>query len=369
MQQQEIHIAVCSDIKETWDNRLFDPEINSKFVGCGWAGHLRRIWKLGNVVTGDVATKMVAQNRWKPTSVLIIQSEESKPGATLEKLGCSKFHYICWESPLYAFKTYDTFRKSATNYRFSNHAQWCIQESSDTSQARSQIQFACLQGSQLAFKESRELHKERHRKVALIASYKPLRSELNRCLLEKEWKSAHLGLITDLRRLKSPTYRQAAKLQTHWKRIDLLNHLLANELGDIYGSNWPIGNSGSCSDKIKTLQQYELSIALENCIWPGYHTEKIPQAIYAGSIPVADVDHITSQLVPKECFIDIQGLSPQASIQLIKETLHSPSKLQSLREAGREYLCMSDSRLYFEEDFSEEVRNNALIYISENRQR
>lgn len=368
MKEIQKHIAVCSNIRETWEGRLFRPEIASKFIGCGWASHLKQIWKKGDVVTGDVAAREIAANRWDASSVLIIQSEESKAGRLLERQGCGRFLYICWESPLYAFKTYDTFRNRSENYRFGSHAQWHKDEGVSAAITTKPFYFPCLQGSQADWRRSTRITISdipRKAKVALVASYKPLRSEFRRCITEKDWGSTHLGLVTDLRRLKSTTYRQAVIRHTHEMRMKLLRLLVEQDLIDIYGSNWTIHNHGPCKDKTQTLESYALAIALENCIWPGYHTEKIPQAIYAGAIPIADLDDVTKRAMPRDCFIDIQGLTPRESVQLIESTLQSPSRLTHLREAGRDYLCRAKSRLYFEKDFAIEVAEKALTYLSE----
>jgi len=65
----------------------------------------------------------------------------------------------------------------------------------------------------------------------------------------------------------------------------------------------------SCEDKIKTLGSFRFSLAIENCVFPGYVTEKICDAMMAGTIPVYLGAPDIEDFVPKECFVDMRNYS------------------------------------------------------------
>jgi len=59
-------------------------------------------------------------------------------------------------------------------------------------------------------------------------------------------------------------------------------------------------------DKVATLQDYRFSICFENCVFPGYITEKVFDCFFAGSIPVYYGAPDIAQFIPKETFIDFR---------------------------------------------------------------
>ena len=351
------HIALCSDIPQLSDNKIFDERIGESCIGTGWARHLRKHWIAGEVVTGDVAERCISDGEWMPSQVLVVQSDGSKVGERLEAYGCKKLARLNYESPLYAFREFDKRRDRVEEYAYTQQALTGPHREHVEGEARS-MRMPCLKGSQKEWMRKSTLWNatgDRKNRVALIAGYKPLRSELRRCVSEGELRSLHYGALTDIRRLSSKTFRDARKLSTHTERIELIRQT-ANACGiDVYGRNWenacihPAMIMGRCVSKERILRQYKYSLTLENCVWPGYHTEKLAQAIAEGTVPITRLDAVTAREVPRECFIDSREFA-QGSCNL-----PTAKEYEKLVEAGKRYLASSLARLYFEEDFAVEM--------------
>lgn len=83
------------------------------------------------------------------------------------------------------------------------------------------------------------------------------------------------------------------KLQANFKiRDEALAVLGRSYQVDVYGKGWKllllknINRLGSVSSKFETLARYPVTIAYENIDFDNYVTEKVPQAIMCGSLPL-----------------------------------------------------------------------------------
>lgn len=177
--------------------------------------------------------------------------------------------------------------------------------------------------------------------------------------------------MTDLRRLKSRTFWKEWRRETFKDRVLLIEHLLADQLIDVYGKGWDgqpepkpfrAALKGPCSDKHTTLLNYNFSIALENCHWPGYHTEKLPQAIAASTIPITRLDPLTRRLVPENCYLTFET---SEDINSTSDQLRNlgPSQRQEILQAGIEWIQAPTSALYFEANFAQAVAEKAEQYL------
>jgi len=60
-------------------------------------------------------------------------------------------------------------------------------------------------------------------------------------------------------------------------------------------------------NKYKTLCEFKFCLCLENTSFPGYHTEKILDSFKSGCIPVYLGSNTITEIIPKDCFIDIRN--------------------------------------------------------------
>ena len=131
----------------------------------------------------------------------------------------------------------------------------------------------------------------------------------NKYWRERKWARAHSTKdalrITAARTRKrlSPTYQSCWRLQLHDARIDLLQVLGLRARSRSLGAAGTTPEicrhirpprlaairsvfRGPCDDKHELLSRYKFVIAYENTAYPGYVTEKVIDAIVAGSVPV-----------------------------------------------------------------------------------
>ena len=370
---EDIHIALCTHIPDLWENGILNPSKAKLYPGCGWTSELHKLWQHGSVVSGDVAARRITSGEWPAQNVLIIQADGSKQGKLLEALRCHAFMHICWESPLYAFKVYDKVLGGKSPYAIHHMASSKLEPGERWGyQTCSPMRFACIAGSQKAWVDAHQKDDTRPRlnRIALIAGYKPLRSEFGRCLNEKQWKSAPFGAITDLRRGISKTYRNAKRLQTHPHRLKLIHSLAELIPVDIYGRNWErwvpqqtqnINILGPCTNKLETLSRYEYSLVLENCLWPGYHTEKLAEALAAGTIPITTLDALTAMMIPESAYIQAKCLSPADKPSI--HQLPDQGERNAIRIEGQRFMSSDSAKHYFEIDFARYVTREILHFI------
>lgn len=62
-----------------------------------------------------------------------------------------------------------------------------------------------------------------------------------------------------------------------------------------------------CDDKLSVLAGFRFSLIVENCIYPGYVTEKIFDALRAGCVPIYLGAPDIKNYVPESCFIDFRN--------------------------------------------------------------
>lgn len=101
-------------------------------------------------------------------------------------------------------------------------------------------------------------------------------------------------------------------------RLDAIMQISDCSHLDIYGKDWDyflpshfkknIRACGQTPDKLVTLSQYDFSLCFENYEYPGYVTEKIPQSIMCGVLPIIKKGAIRDEF-PRELFYEWDGSS------------------------------------------------------------
>jgi hypothetical protein len=62
------------------------------------------------------------------------------------------------------------------------------------------------------------------------------------------------------------------------------------------------------------MQKYKFCICYENASYPGWLTEKMLDAMFAGSVPIYLGDPLVTEIVPPEAFIDKRKFPDYASL-------------------------------------------------------
>ncbi|MBI3211933.1 MAG: hypothetical protein HYZ47_04535 [Simkania negevensis] len=127
---------------------------------------------------------------------------------------------------------------------------------------------------------------------------------------------------------------------------------------DIYGPLWDgyLNAKGSIPDKAAVLKNYKFAICFENCITPGYITEKIFDAFAVGTLPVYWGAPNIEEYIPKNCFIDFREFSGMEELLTFLQNMK--------QETYQEYLTNIKSYLESKEakKFSPEALSDSLLY-------
>lgn len=119
---------------------------------------------------------------------------------------------------------------------------------------------------------------------------------------------------------------------------------------DIYGRDpWHGRNKwrdydnykGPVANKIKTLSNYTFAITFENTDYAGYITEKIFDALLAGTIPLYWGGGYLRETIPDNCYIDCCSQNPETIYRFIKCMSHEA--IVRYREAAIEFLKSSSA--------------------------
>jgi hypothetical protein len=158
-------------------------------------------------------------------------------------------------------------------------------------------------------------------------------------------------------------------LQLHDKRLDFIVELANRNAVDIFGRGWqnlenlPLFQAarldkirsvfhGTCENKHDLLGQYKFTIAFENTAYPGYVTEKIIDAMVAGSVPIYLGAPDIGDHVPQNAFIDASAFPNPLALADRLEQLTEPEAL-SIISAGQKFLHSELGQRHTYEGFAE----------------
>lgn len=89
-----------------------------------------------------------------------------------------------------------------------------------------------------------------------------------------------------------------------YKRVDAAGPHLNNMNG------WRVPSAPHrLPGKLKFLQDYKFTLAIENMIWPGYQTEKLPDPMYVNSVPIYVGDPLAKRRFDPNSYIDFTCFS------------------------------------------------------------
>ena len=103
---------------------------------------------------------------------------------------------------------------------------------------------------------------------------------------------------------------------------------------------------GECLSKHETLSHYRYCLCFENMEMKGYVTEKIFDCLYVGTIPLYWGASDIESLIPSEAYIDARKFSSWEDMWLEVNSM-SAYKVNSMREAGRQFLNSNDFIKYY----------------------
>lgn len=113
---------------------------------------------------------------------------------------------------------------------------------------------------------------------------------------------------------------------------------------------------GEVKDKFSILKNYKFTLCFENAIFPGYVTEKIFDAIFAGSVPIYYGAPDIKKYVPAEAFIDVRGFNNYDELYLFINSINE-AKYGEYLEAMKNFISSDDYKKFSQEHFAKKILN------------
>jgi hypothetical protein len=146
------------------------------------------------------------------------------------------------------------------------------------------------------------------------------------------------------------------------KRLDAICYFADMPGFRLYGTGWD--SSGRISkylhaakragatpvdDKLEAMTGFRFALCFENCVFPGYVTEKIFDCFFAGCIPVYWGAPDIADFVPTETFVDACQFDSWMELDRYLRGI-SESEAQRYSNAARDFLA-SDAFSKFHQDY------------------
>ena len=109
-------------------------------------------------------------------------------------------------------------------------------------------------------------------------------------------------------------------------------------------------------NKIDVLQNFAFNLCPENGLYPGYYTEKIPEAFVAGCLPLTWTDTNVCADFNPDAFINLEPMSWQ-NFEPLKDIFNSPAQLEPFTEQP---LLLKAPSIEPMKDFLREIVRQAL---------
>ena len=343
--------VLCTDIPEFQQNRVLDPQFAQQFPGTPiyplLAGLLSQHgWEL---ITGDVAIADVDAGIRDAKTLFVIQEETSLFGQQLIEKGSHPAVLLCGESPLYARDFYESLEQISEP--FPHRILFSGAHTHSLHGANHTLYFPSF--------HKNHVHKQEPWKsrafLAMMAGNKYYRHAAI------PWPER---ILRSFREISHPgTYRWLRENQLHDTRLELVSYFSSVGRIDIYGQGW--GNrqhlpkrwqrqlealkmsdpSIPYSGKAGTLSKYKFALTLENFRYPGYVTEKIIDALVAGTIPVYLGAPDIMNFVPAGAFVNLEDFTSPQSLESFLDQV-SPNQAEEMLLAGREFLSSTTGELF-----------------------
>lgn len=361
-------IAICNNIDELNNNRVFEKQIAEKYPGSLWVSKLREVSNNWDVVTGDIALKAIKAGI-NPKSIYVIQEMRARDGRELVSQGAVPCILSCFESPLFAWFFYDIYIIKRVKYRNTLFYKGAYKRMCNKTQAfpkRHHLHFPSYQKTDIMKVTPWESRKD----IVMVVANKYYNSKST----YKDYTQISLYIkvkIAEVLGRFSVTKREALKLQLHDTRNEVIKYFSQSELHfDLFGRGW--GKTDNCDqelekaikklkpegveDKLEKISQYKYAICFENMTYEGYITEKIIDCFVAGVIPIYMGAPDIGDYIPKGAFIDFRNFK---SMEELERFLLNQTKKDAICmiEAARDFLLYPEGvkNLFCYDDFAEHV--------------
>jgi hypothetical protein len=353
-------LCFSADVAALRNNQLFNEEVSAKFPGAKWVFHLMKLskWPV-DYLTADVTLQKVRSKLIDARNVLILQHNIDSECDELVMAGAKLLVIIMFESPLYSPNFYQSIASTAVR------CNWLLSFEGLSAGAPNNLHayFPSFSISDLNLSAHSVPWRDREYACMVVANKYVLTNALN---FDSSWEYKIWWLLKALRQWLSgnPNSRDTsyAHFQLQDQRLEVIEEMLRREKLDLYGEGWdklyrvppeirkritPLIKKtiSTVSNKRACLSKYKFNICFENFAAPSYITEKIFDAMLAGTVPVYLGAQDIKDYVPADCFIDASGFD---SIGQLADYLDSISELEAANiiDAGQ-FFMKSDAGLKY----------------------
>jgi hypothetical protein len=371
-------VAISADIEDLENGRLFEPEISNLYPGSQWAACLKeRFDSVGGVtLTSDTALREVQAGNLDPRRLLVVQHVLEKNSQKLIDCGAVPFMWLMFESPLYAGFCYEQLASIEARFE---HIRVFMPSSAENA-TRRRARFPSFSRAYLQTTEPEDWAGRRFVSMVMANKYVSLQrwGDLESYADVPWWLAMQLRHA--IRGNPATEKIDLRQLQLQDKRLEAIDYFGRNELLDLFGGGWHSlwklppkyrkrltrivdPHVGRVTDKIGTLRKYKFNLCFENVRYPGYVTEKIFDAMVAGTIPVYWGAPDITEMVPADAFINAADFSGFDPMHDFMRTL-SVGEAERILKAGRDFLRSNEGQRFSYEGFAEELIQVIINWVS-----
>lgn len=349
-------VAICTDTEIFNENKMFDYDFAKAYFGLLAMHYFYKLLPEYQVITGDVALRLIKEKKLKPTDVYVLQEQDAKSGEKLIKLGAVAHSIYCFESQIYAKSFYGklaTLPQKFKNRIFFDgmydyttncekvcnfHSYFPSYDEDDVLEPKSwgnRDFISLVMGNK--FYANMFPRKIRFKKIVNWAFKKYIyKSDLDKYLEENELQNKRLEFVEffgskNVLKLYGNGWADLDNLPIHWEeRLETTVRQL---------------NPKPIDDKFEAISNCKFNLCMENLRYKGYITEKIIHSFVAGSIPVYLGAPDVEKFIPKNCFVDVRDFDTMQELFDFMQSI-TEEKAQEYLKKGREFLESEQGQKY-----------------------
>ena len=338
-------VVLDFDIPQLLENKIFDP------ILAGKVSHTilptcylyKEAQKQGiQFVSPDIFLSLGK----KPKKVLLISSLNTLFTDRLISLGALPVILTCQESPLIATRSYIGLKKHSNLYKHS-----FVFKGMKKRLGKKTIYHQMFFPQSFNFNDFKTLPFAEKKFLTMIVSNKKLNNGFKK-----------LSKILALKFLYGMDVNEIYK-----ERFKFINYF-SNQIGfDLYGFGWEDGRNnsreaenikraykGTVEDKIDVLNKYKFAFCFENCIFKGYITEKIFDAMFAGTVPIYYGAPDINDYIDPNCFIDFRKFKNYGELNDFLLNIKKTEYNEYMQNIKR-YLQSDAFRKFTQENFARKI--------------
>lgn len=333
----KIHIVYDVAYKEFQNNKIFNHEYAAHFPGAiTWAIFADKIRGMGwDISTSDV----FLQEKRESDNVFCISEMISDYTFKIFDAGAKPLILICGESPNVAWRFYHKLEQYSQLYK---HA---ILFKGAQQKVRKSAQFHVLHWPNIYRERLYHTKWDERQFAVMVASNKRRISGIGK------FGSAKLILrkiLWNYLMITDPVFRFDDLYEMRLKAILYFSNVQGFRL---FGTGWDEKKELSpkewlhiqrlkpkkVENKLETMSRFKFAICFENCIFPGYITEKIFDCFFSGCIPIYYGAPDIEDFIPKETFIDFREFGNFTELNEYLNGL-TESEAKSYLEAAQDFM-------------------------------